>query len=157
MSTVKANFITSSSGGGPSVKGENAGASKAAGYIGEVFSSTGQGSGITIGTTATRLATVSPTAGIWLAIAIVNVLETNAATNDGSFALGTTDASYTGTVLGYDQLNMYTLAANGRMSGMLAKVVNISSTTPYYLNCISRQGAAASGDWLGSLIFVRIA
>jgi hypothetical protein len=139
-----------------SVKGITTGSAVAAGIIGEVISTTAQGASTTIGTTATQIATVSLTAGVWLINYGVNVLVTNAATNDGSFALGTTASSYSGTTLGYDQFNIYTLALNGRMAGWASKVLSIGSTTSYYLNCISRQGTAAQGDWLGSIIALRV-
>lgn len=157
MGTLKANFITSASGGGPSVKGESAAASKAAGYIGEILSSTAQGSGVTVGTSPIQLANLSITAGLWLVTVAVNLLVTNAATNDGSFALSTTNNSYSGSALGYDQFNIYTLAANGRSMGSFSKIINISSTTVHYLNVTSRGGGCNTGDWLGSIVAVRIA
>lgn len=138
------------------IDGITSGSSVASGKVGEVLSTTAQGGGISVGTSATNIASLAITAGLWLVSVSVNVLETSSASNDGSYALGTTTASYTGTTLGYDQFNIYTLASNGRMAGNFTKMINISGTTTYYLNCISRQGAAASGTWLGSIIATRI-
>lgn len=150
-------FATSPSLTTPLITGITSGSAVGAGLVGQIISSIGVGAGITVlAAGSTQLATIPLTAGLWMINYGVNVVETNAATNDGTFALGTTTASYTGTVLGYDQFNIYTLASNGRMAGWASKVVNISGTTNYYLNCTSRQGNAASGDWLGSIIATRI-
>lgn len=139
------------------VPGNATGNAIAAGYVGEVISSTGIGSAVTIGSSATLLTSVTLSAGTWLINYGVNVLETNAATNFGTFALGGTTGSLSGTVLGYDQFNVYMLAANGRSMGWASKVVTVSSSTSYFLNCTSPQGTAAQGDWRGSIVANRIA
>lgn len=140
-----------------SLGGITTGSAVGAGILGQVISSTqGDGSGVTVGTGATTVTSVTLTAGVWTIYGIMNIAETNAATNYGYVAIGTTTNSFTGTVLGYSKLSFYTLAATGKTSVTITNTVSISGSTTYYLIGSSDQGTAAAGDWLGTIYGVRV-
>lgn len=146
--------LVSSSG----VTGNTSGSTISAGFVGQVISSLGFGAGITVSTSQTQLGTISPTAGVWLIYATLSVNQgVLAATNYSTWCLGTTTASTSGTTIGYSQKTCLVSVGSGYGSDFLAIQVSLGSTTPYYLNAASNQGGSASGDFVGSLVAIRIA
>jgi hypothetical protein len=109
------------------------------------------GTGINCGA-ITNIGSLAVTPGKWLLIAITQYNGASGPTYYSSF-LSTTTASTSGTTNGIDAGIGMVISSNGVGSNVkLTKLIQITSTTTYYLNC-STQGsqAASSGGILGSI------
>lgn len=145
------------------ILGVTSGAAATAGQIGEVLSATvSTATNYTTTATLQQVTTLSITAGAW-EITCFGTTVTNSATMspnaNAQWVIGTTTASASGTVEGSgDSGWIPQIGLNGNLvkaSIMLRKVINISSTTSYFLNS-QATFTAGNPQYFGGIVAVRI-
>jgi len=151
---------TSSTYAGCAIAGCESGVSATAGYVGEIQSAT-SASYTNFTTTATyqQLGTVALTAGAYEVIATITTKGNGATLTAGTnsiFALSTSTASATGAVEGDTLIyRQQDLATQGNDTATLHSVLQISSTTSYYLNG-QMTFSAGNPQFVYALRFIRI-